>query len=341
MSQTNRYEWMDQLRALAVLAVVMIHVSANVVTAPEIFGTVNWWIGNVFDAASRWCIPVFVMITGALVLAPERKYGFFEYFHKRWGRILPPLVFWTVFYLCAWWVVGMFKETPPSPEQALEKLLTGTPYYHMWYLYMLIGLYAVIPLLNALLRHMTQNQLQIAAAGCLIGGTVLDATNTLWLERTPYFFELFLPYIGFLLLGYILKKPGSGPSPLMALVTVLAGVAATASSIYLAGKAYGLSYGIWAYSYLSPTVICTSLGVFLLLRECPLRSALLTAVSPYVLGIYLIHPVFLRLFEIIGIDSWLLGPAVGIPITVFATVLASTVSVRIMVRHHLLKRVVQ
>ena len=60
----------DVLRVGACLAVILLHLSATIVMDRDFLGGIHWHISNAIDAATRWCVPVFVMLSGALLLAP-------------------------------------------------------------------------------------------------------------------------------------------------------------------------------------------------------------------------------------------------------------------------------
>ena len=64
--------WTDSTRVLAALAVVMLHAAVPIVAGPAALGSPAWWAGNLYDALVRWCVPAFVMVSGALLLAPHR-----------------------------------------------------------------------------------------------------------------------------------------------------------------------------------------------------------------------------------------------------------------------------
>ena len=63
---------LDVVRVIACLAVILLHLSATIVMDRDLLGTVGWHIANVIDAATRWCVPVFVMLSGALLLDPQK-----------------------------------------------------------------------------------------------------------------------------------------------------------------------------------------------------------------------------------------------------------------------------
>lgn len=64
-----------------------------------ILGTEYWWISNVYDSISRWGVPVFVMVSGALLLDTSKQEGILTFYKKRLSKIFIPIIFWTAFYL--------------------------------------------------------------------------------------------------------------------------------------------------------------------------------------------------------------------------------------------------
>jgi surface polysaccharide O-acyltransferase-like enzyme len=136
--------WIKNARILAIFAVIFLHVAAGVVSTEPI-GSHNWWIANFFDSLSRWCVPVFVMISGALLLNPKKQENLSEFYAKRISRILIPLISWTIIY-CIWvYLGGVVKNDPVSMTFLLQSVLQGNPYYHMWFLYMIIFMYLFTP----------------------------------------------------------------------------------------------------------------------------------------------------------------------------------------------------
>src|SRR3546814_17201773 len=73
--------------------VVILHVAATR------FGTFDdqWWASNFYDSLARSCVPLFLMITGVLLLGKQESLPAF--LSKRFARILPPLLFWSLFYM--------------------------------------------------------------------------------------------------------------------------------------------------------------------------------------------------------------------------------------------------
>jgi surface polysaccharide O-acyltransferase-like enzyme len=93
-----RAVWIDALRLISVSAVVGLHAAVPAVLSFGKIHEFDWWIGNIFDSSVRWCVPVFVMITGALLLNPRHRADVLGFYRKKIPRIPVPLVFWSVLY---------------------------------------------------------------------------------------------------------------------------------------------------------------------------------------------------------------------------------------------------
>ena len=148
----DRYARLDAARWLAAVAVVMLHGAATVVSDPAAYGSGAWLAANLYDSAARWCVPVFVMISGALLLDPERPQDARRFYSRRVARICAPLLFWTLFYLLWRTALDWIDDGRLDLSFWPRKLAHGEPYYHLWYLYMIVGLYLFAPLVRALAR---------------------------------------------------------------------------------------------------------------------------------------------------------------------------------------------
>ena len=318
---------MDLLRVAASFAVVWLHVSAQVVSAspdPLRFG---WWVGNFADSLSRWCVPVFVMVSGALLLSGRVQTEIGPFYRRRAARALPPLLFWTLFYI-------LLKHHGGYSENAaaiLKSIVKGRPYYHLWYLYMLVGLYLVTPFLHQIVKRSSENLLLILVSGAL----VIAATKTL-LDRLAgrefaTFLPFFLPFVGYFLAGhYLYTRQRHGEARKRCLVLafscgILVALGTGALLTMLGPKAWEIMY-----AYLNPLVIVMSWCVFRISLgfRCSSMagSSALRHLAPITLGIYLIHPFWLWALEHAGWTPFLLHPLIGIPLTTVAAYFLSAVS---------------
>ena len=147
----------DILRIAAAFAVVCVHVSADVAVNPN-DTLLQWWMGNIGEVIGRWAVPVFVMVSGALLLGERKSFTPKEFYVRRAGRILVPLIFWTIVYL-----IFRRLRSHTGGTALLTDTIKGVPYGHLWFLYMLMGLYAVTPLLRSFVA--ANSQATITATG--------------------------------------------------------------------------------------------------------------------------------------------------------------------------------
>lgn len=162
--------WLDVVRLVAMFTVVCCHCTDPFNfypgTAPDI-DEIKFW-GAAYGSVLRPCVPLFVMITGALLLPVRGETG--SFYKKRIPRVLWPFLLWSVLYALFPWILGLLgfaSETlitffPYSGEDAMRQSLSVSLGYvaqipfnfspiavHMWYIYLLIGLYLYLPVFSA------------------------------------------------------------------------------------------------------------------------------------------------------------------------------------------------
>lgn len=325
--------WLDVARIAAITAVVLLHAVAVVVTRDHTaLGTATWWTANVVDSAVRWCVPVFIMISGALLLTPRRE-GLRAFYRRRFSRIGIPLAAWSAFYLS----VDLFVERWNDWPDALHRILAGQPAVHLYFLFVLAGLYALTPFLRVLTAHAPRRTLWWAAVLTTALGVADQAISDLAGIGEANAVTRFLPYLGYYLLGHLLRDTVLGRrGAWIAGAVFVASVAATAGVV----GATALAHGEWnaqtayAYDYLSPTVLAMSVALFLLFKPLTGRWRRLTApdrdttaarrrlrtLADLSFGVFLVHLILLReLRSFTGIPDH--------PVAMVATVLAQTAAV--------------
>lgn len=135
----SRITYIDLLRILAIYTTVVIHVITQVWNAADVHGF-SWKVYNFFLSGSCWGVPVFVMISGALFLDPDRTLHIKKLYSKNIGRLVLAFCFWAVAYAL------VFDLRKYSPEQFIHSIFTGE--FHMWYVVMILVLYMLTPLLR-------------------------------------------------------------------------------------------------------------------------------------------------------------------------------------------------
>ena len=167
----NRVVWLDVVRFVAMFTVVCCHCADpfNFYSGEPSaeLEQIKFW-GAAYGAFLRPCVPLFVMITGALLLPVRGETSVF--YKKRISRVFWPFLLWSVLYNLFPWITGLlgFKPEvildffPYSGEEATRQALSVSlkniaeiPLnfslldVHMWYIYLLIGLYLYLPIFSA------------------------------------------------------------------------------------------------------------------------------------------------------------------------------------------------
>ncbi len=131
----ERVYYFDRLRIIAAIAVVVIHISA-----PELFrygiGTPSWDFCNILDSFSRFAVPLFVMLSGAIFLNPEKKTDIKKLYSKNLLRIVVAFFFWSFFYALV--------NHEGDAYLFIKNVLLG--HFHMYYLFIIAGLYIAVPI---------------------------------------------------------------------------------------------------------------------------------------------------------------------------------------------------
>lgn len=304
--------WLDNARILAILAVVLLHVAAGVVLETSI-GSGNWWIGNFYDAFVRWCVPVFVMISGALLLSPEKQEDLATFYQKRVSRILIPILFWSVFFL--FW--GVLKGAHPSTSYVTKKLLAGQPHYHIWFLYMILSLYMFTPFFRKIIAGSSRRDIAILVLMTLSLAALHDIHNRITAGGPRLFVFWFLSYVPYFFLGHLIRTATWQPGKPVLLGVLVASGLSTAGGLYYLATLTDLQTGLYFYSYLSITVIPMSVSVMYLLKTwtTPLVSDRFTQrTAALTLGVYLIHPVFLEIINHAGFRPGAYYPVLSVPL---------------------------
>lgn len=145
---SSRLIGLDILKIAAALGVICIHVSATIMNNVPVL-TGNWVVAFLFDSSVRWCVPIFLMVGGGLILghesSPESLSDLLSLYRRRILPLLVTFFVWSAVYC----VFDLLAAGWNGWSHLLARLITGK--YHLWYIQMLIGIYVLLPAL-ALLR---------------------------------------------------------------------------------------------------------------------------------------------------------------------------------------------
>ena len=194
----------DLLRVAATLAVILIHVSSDYVEQWSSLAPTDWWSANVYDALSRWCVPMFVALSGTFLLNPSKEVSLRTLFTKRLPRLVVPLVFWSVVYVCWNTYNATDDATPFDLAETLHTFYEGPVVYHFWYLYMLVGIYLFYPVLNTYLSSASEQSIKYFLLCCFATNTIFGAVELFTDASIGIDLSAFTGYVGYFVLGYYL-----------------------------------------------------------------------------------------------------------------------------------------
>ncbi|MDI9576556.1 MAG: acyltransferase family protein [Thermoproteota archaeon] len=286
----------DTIRFIAIFLIIFLHSSGYPYKflTPEttVIDIVNWFTLNFYDTIGMFGLPLFVMLTGALLLNPVKSDEPLRVFYKkRFNRIGLPFVFWTIIYFI--WTFAVL-DWPFTTFNVLQGLISGS-YYHLWYLYVLMGLYAVTPVLRVLVKNLTRNLFTYLLILWFTGTVVTPAIHTFTdFNFNPVVFVIF-DWVGYYLLGVYLIN--SNIRRFVAYTVMILGLIGTIMSDWVITAFLGAQHTGICHNYMSPTIILGSAALFFILvtgKSIIIKSHVkldrfVQWVSQNTLPIYLLH----------------------------------------------------
>lgn len=222
--------------------------------------TVQWKVFNIYDSAVRFAVPVFTMISGALFLDPNKQINIFYLYRKNILRMVIAFIFWSAVYaMIAYRQGGVF----------FENLLCG--HYHMWYLFVIIGLYMAVPILRKIAESDNATKYFLCVS-FVVAFVMADITEFSFLQPVKYIYEkmdfhLFLGYSSYFLLGYVLSstKIRKRTINILYILGVIGYVVTCLGTAVL--SYYNQSAVASMYNNFTVNVLWQSVAVFLFMKE--------------------------------------------------------------------------
>lgn len=327
-SDATRIFWPDAARIIAIFAVVVLHAAScdNDIWngSGRIFA---WQVCNAYNSIVRFCVPLFVMISGVFLLDPTKEYPLKKLYFSKILRIAVAYIFWSAFYSAFSLAELSLRGGETFGHGKIYLFLNGMfkGYYHLWFLPMIAGLYIVTPFLRLIAKSekLTVYFLALglifvygANAFALIPGMskVLDMTvNKLDVKLVAGFSCYFL-------LGYYLSSRRL--SKATRILIYFAGIFAVAATAVVNGYiGYRLNAaGSWLYGNLLPNTLLTTVAVFVFCQYnfnfelSELRRKTIATIGRYTFGIYLVHIFFLEIWHHILLSGFQNHALIMIPL---------------------------
>jgi surface polysaccharide O-acyltransferase-like enzyme len=300
--------------------VIVLHCSSPLLMQYGKVPASDWWTADFLNAITRFAVPVFVMITGALLL--HREYEIGDFLKKRLTRVVVPFLFWSLVYVWYSWYneeITFGSDTWANIRLVLRLLKDGSS-YHLWYVYMLIGLYFFIPVIGKFVRNASEKEILYFL---VVWFAVLLITQPYLSRYNPAVdMHYFAGFAGYLVLGHYLAFKDFNVKHLRLWMIVLFVFSIALITI---GSWLVIPYPKWPgtmfYEPVNPAVLMLSGSVFVIIKlTMPKVSPMVTRIrdfaGKYNYGIYLSHALVLYfLDDPFGISYKLCAPIIAIPLT--------------------------
>ncbi|EGT5710916.1 acyltransferase [Cronobacter dublinensis subsp. dublinensis] len=283
----QKIHWIDNLRAIACLMVIMIHTTTWYITNPSLVSPLSWDFANLLNSASRVSVPLFFMISGYLFFG-ERSAG-----QRHFLRIALCLVFYSAVALAY-----ITLLTPINAQLSLKLLLQKPIFYHLWFFFAIVVIYLLSPLISV--KRIDGR----TALGLIVLLGVVANPNTVaqhldgvqWLPVNLYINGDTFYYVLYGLMGRAIGMMETQQRP----VSLLAGALLAVSTVSVASGTHQAlaSHGNFAdtfYLYCGPLVLIAALSLLVLAKNTLNRElAPLAFIARYSLGIYGFHALIIH-----------------------------------------------
>ena len=311
----------DLLRIFACFSVVMLHSAAQFwyaipVTEPE------WMVTNAYDAAFRFGVPIFVMISGALFLNSNKEISLKRLYLHNILRMIILYFVWSCIY-------GLFDcrlyQAEINFSVVLQEVIVGR--YHLWFLRMIAGVYILLPVLKKWLSNATKRDVEYFLLLFMVFQVGRETLHALiqwpWVNFLSNAVDIYMVcgYLGYFVLGYYIVRYGMDKKwhkwiYIGGILSVPANIVVSHWLSLRAEMAKGElfdSFGIFTFMIALALFLFFTEKVSKVQYSARMRS-LIKEVSLATLGIYLIHLMFIEFWGTYGFHSRMLPPIVGIPI---------------------------
>ncbi len=287
---------LDFIRIIADLAVVMIHTSMEFVKFDIDTSSYMW--GNIFDALSRLGVPLFVMVSGALMLDEEKEVPVKKVFSKYILNIALLYISWSAIYALPRIAKAIMENQTITFDYIIKQLVSGS--FHMWYLVMIIGLYLAIPALKLFVKKENSDKILYIILLSLLFMfvptllTCLAEFNGIFVylreQLSRFCYGFAGPFLTYFITGWYVTNIGVKYKKTIYLLAAVSAVGVIA--LVQATGNYST-----AYANVNILVYLYSLGVFTFVNDVcknKVSSGIIEKLSNMTFGVYIIHVIVLE-----------------------------------------------
>lgn len=236
----KRIIYLDYLRVIAIFGVLLNHISANWTGV----GSLNGSIAIVYNSLGRVGVPIFLMLTGILLL--NNKLPIKDFIKRRYPRVIIPFLFWIGLF-----ILYKFFVLDPS-------LLKGDPigfaiecfFSYRWYVWMILGVYLIIPIIASFIKGTKLEGVKYFLIIWFITTTLFTLSKIFGFSLHYLDLVIFSGPIGYLMLGYYLHNKEINMSPKkIVIISLFVFIIFTLIKSYIVSHDLTLSYSLRYYIF--------------------------------------------------------------------------------------------
>lgn len=287
------------IRATACIAIIVLHVMYSVTL---MFGgnisQAEYMASMIMVNCMMWAVPCFIMVTGALLLQKGKKITYRKLFSKYILRAFAALVLFSILFRLFDIYMDSEELSISSMFQGVFEIFTGTGWSHLWYLYLLIGLYLLLPFYKKVVLLSSKNELRYLLGVYIIFLSLLPIFQIANIYP-GFYIHVSTIYPFYLFLGYVLYTEILKPGRILSIAMIFAGTICIVVLTYIRWNSDLVQMEqFWGYS--SIFVILQASGIFSLFQSMKeikynILKTTLQKLDQCSFGIYLIHMMFVRI----------------------------------------------
>ena len=331
--------YLSYLRAVACISIIILHTVDVAVILYQDQITNGERIASLSVVhCMMWAVPCFVMVTGTLLLNKDRTVTIKDVFRKYILRILIALVAFSLIFALFDMLMNKDSFGAVFLAKGFLNALTGNGWAHMWYLYLLIGLYLLLIFYRAVANHVSDSEYRFLLIVYAVFLSLLPLLN-MWNAKVGFYIHVSTIYPFYLFAGYAIAESKLKIKKGISIILMLIGIIGIVGFTILNAKDVRTSNGN-LLGYSSIFVLLLAVGVFSFVKNffgltdvieqktvgaeetgmpAPKKPGIIGKVFLEIdrcsFGIYLIHMIFVRLV----LRYWHLNPYTSnVTILVFA-----------------------
>ena len=334
-SMINKREmYFDYLRIFAILGVIGIHV-VGINWFDTNVKSLSWQVLNVYSSMCRYCVPIFVMISGALFLNQSKKLDIKKLYLKNIFRLFIALVFWSLVYAVFSNIIMTRSFNMSILKDTIKMFLSG--YYHLWYIPMMIGLYIAVPMFKKICEDKKIEEYfliiflifttlipflaKVPKLDIILGNGIFSTSVAMVSGFAGYF------VLGHYLDTYILPKKYEISIYVLGVLSLLFTIVSTAVFSIYKGFAFDAFYDSLT---INNTIYIVAIFIFFKYHVGKIKLSdniknIIVKISNLIFGVYLIHNIFIALLIKFNIVSSSLICSLLCPLFIILVLLLSLI----------------